>query len=150
MPLKNVKIWYFCPLVSGKPCVLNTIFPLDSFGYFWLTIQNKANQNVSNAFDLLSVFISFPLARCCCCCCGSCGFLLLRLRAPTPPRPPFLGEGSTKKEKSPVASGMAFGHFGIGVGVVKVAVRLARSECKRLASSLGGYPTDRHCASSLS
>jgi hypothetical protein len=32
--------------------------PLD-FWYFWLTIQNTANWHVSNAFDLLSVFISF-------------------------------------------------------------------------------------------
>jgi hypothetical protein len=51
---------------------------LVTFGNFWLTIQNTANWHVSNAFDLLSVFISFPLApaavavaagtRCCCCC----------------------------------------------------------------------------------
>jgi hypothetical protein len=33
------------------------------FGNFWLTIQNTGNWHVSNAFDLLSVFISFPLAR---------------------------------------------------------------------------------------
>jgi hypothetical protein len=65
------------------------------FWYFWLTIQNTANRHVSNAFDLLGVFISFPLARCCC-CCSSCGFMLLLLRAPTPPRPLFLGEESTK------------------------------------------------------
>jgi len=36
--------------------------PLPSFGNFWLAIQNTANRNVSNAFDLLAVFISFPLA----------------------------------------------------------------------------------------
>jgi len=31
--------------------------------YFWLTIQNTASRHVSNAFDLVAVFISFPLAR---------------------------------------------------------------------------------------
>ena len=40
------------------------------------------------------------------------------LRAPTPPRPLLWGGGSTKKRKSPVASGMAFGHVCVGVGVV--------------------------------
>jgi hypothetical protein len=30
-----------------------------TFGNFWLTIQNTGNWHVSNAFDLLSVFISF-------------------------------------------------------------------------------------------
>jgi hypothetical protein len=80
------------------------------FWYFWLTSHNKTNRHVSNAFGLLAVFISFPLARaaaavaaadfcCCCCCCGGCGFLLLLLRAPTPPRPPFLGEGKYQKNK---------------------------------------------------
>jgi len=29
------------------------------FWYFWLTIQNTTNRHVSNAFDLLAVFISF-------------------------------------------------------------------------------------------
>jgi hypothetical protein len=69
------------------------------------------------------------------------GVLLLRLRqllilaaaaarAPTPPRPPFLGEGSTKK-KSPVASGLAFGHVCVGVGVVEVAV-----QCKQHTSEV--------------
>ena len=33
------------------------------FWYFWLTIQNTANRHISNAFDLLGVFISFSLAR---------------------------------------------------------------------------------------
>jgi hypothetical protein len=71
-----------------------------TFGFFWLTIHNTANWHVSNAFDLLSVFISFPLARAaaaaavaaadfCCCCC-----------APPPhPAPLFWGEGSTIKKK---------------------------------------------------
>jgi hypothetical protein len=50
-----------------------------SFGNLWLTIQNTTNRHVSNAFGLLAVFISFPLARApvaaavaadfCCCCC---------------------------------------------------------------------------------
>jgi hypothetical protein len=26
--------------------------------YFWLTIQNTANRHVSNAFDLLAVFVA--------------------------------------------------------------------------------------------
>ena len=48
----------------------------------------------------------------CCCCC-----------APRPHPAPFCwGREVPKKRKSPVASGMAFGHFGVGVGVVKVAV----------------------------
>jgi hypothetical protein len=40
-----------------------TSTPHQNFGNFWLTIQNTGNRHVSNAFDLLSVFISFPLAR---------------------------------------------------------------------------------------
>jgi hypothetical protein len=86
--------------------------------YFWLAIQNTANWHVSNAFDLLSVLISFPLARCC--CCGSCGFLLLLLlRAPPPhPAPLFGGRESTKKRKSPVASALAVGNVCVGVGEV--------------------------------
>ena len=36
---------------------------LVTFGNFWLTIQNTTNRHVSNAFDLLAVFISFPLVR---------------------------------------------------------------------------------------
>jgi hypothetical protein len=31
--------------------------------YFLLAIQNTANRYVSNAFDLIGVFISFPLVR---------------------------------------------------------------------------------------
>ena len=38
-------------------------FAPDFFWYFWLTIQNTANRHVSNALDLLGVFISFCLAR---------------------------------------------------------------------------------------
>jgi hypothetical protein len=112
---------------------------LVTFGNFWLTIHNTANWHVSNAFDLLSVFISFPLARCC--CCGSCGFLLLLLllllllRAPTRPRPPFLGEGSTKKRKSPVASELVLGHVCVGVGVVEV-VLMSRCTAKRWVYTL--------------
>jgi hypothetical protein len=73
------------------------------FGYFWLTIQNTTNRHVNKAFGLIAVFISFPLARAaaavaaadfCCCCCW----------APPPhPAPFILGEGSTKKIKSPSA-----------------------------------------------
>jgi hypothetical protein len=66
------------------------------FSYFWLTIQNKANRHVSNAFGLIAVFISFPWRA----------LLLLRqlrifaadaARTP-PPRPSFLGEGNKKNE----------------------------------------------------
>jgi hypothetical protein len=92
------------------------------FGNFWLTIQNTTNRHVSNAFDLIVVFISFPLARAAaaaavaadfrCCCCW----------APPPhPAPFILGEGSTKKIKSPVASRLAFGHVCVGVGDVGVS-----------------------------
>jgi hypothetical protein len=38
-------------------------FPDLFFGNFWLTIQNTTNRHASNAFDLIAVFISFPLAR---------------------------------------------------------------------------------------
>jgi hypothetical protein len=101
---------------------LFSIFPYFFF-FFFLTIQNITNRHVNNAFDLIAVFISFPLARAAAAvCCGSCGFLLLLLRAPTPPRPPLLGEGSAKKKKSPVASEMALVHVCFIVGVVEVAV----------------------------
>jgi hypothetical protein len=69
------------------------------FGNFWLTIQNTANRHVSNAFDLLGVFISFPLARAAaaaavaadfrCCCCWT---------PPPHPAPFILGEGSSQKK----------------------------------------------------
>jgi hypothetical protein len=39
---------------------------IDVFGscwYFWLTIQNKASQQVRNLFSLVAVFISMPLVR---------------------------------------------------------------------------------------
>jgi hypothetical protein len=112
-------------------------------------IQNTTNRYVSNAFDLIAVFISFPLARAaavvaaadfCCCGCAS----------PPHPAPLFGGREVPKKTKSPVASALAVGHVCVCVGVMEVAVRWARSECKRLASSLDEYPTDRHYASSLS
>jgi hypothetical protein len=40
------------------------------------------------------IYFVLPLARCC--CCGSCGFLLLRLRAP-PPYPAPLWGGKYQK-----------------------------------------------------
>ena len=50
-----------------RACALITtmvvLFTLITFGYFWLTIQNTTNRHVNNAFDLIAVFISFPLAR---------------------------------------------------------------------------------------
>jgi hypothetical protein len=75
--------------------------PFWYFWYFWLTIQNITNRHVSNAFDLIAAFISFPLVRAaaaaaaanffCCCCCAP----------PLYPAPFYFGgreEGSTKKE----------------------------------------------------
>jgi hypothetical protein len=70
------------------------------FGNFGLTIQNTTNRHISNAFDLLAVFISFPLVRAavaaavaadfCCCCCW----------APPPHPAPFIfKEGSTIKNR---------------------------------------------------
>jgi hypothetical protein len=49
---------------------------------------------------------------------------------PHPTTPPFFGEGSTKKRKSPVASGMPFGHVSV-VAVVEVAV-----QCKHYTSEV--------------
>jgi hypothetical protein len=98
-------------------------FRNDTFWYFWLTIQNTANWHVSNAFDLLSVFISFPLARAaaavaavdfCYCCCAP---------RPTSHPAPFFGGGKYQKNKSPVASALAVGHAGVCVGVIDVAVQ---------------------------
>ena len=70
------------PTYTNVASLLNTYSRCDVFG-FRLTIQNTANWHVSNAFDLLSVFISFPLARC----------------APHPIPPPlFWGREVPKKE----------------------------------------------------
>jgi hypothetical protein len=79
---------FLAPHTSGPSDVPLLIFLVVGFSVFGfrLTIQNTANRHVSNAFDLLGVFISFPLARCCC-CCGSCGFLLLLLDAPATASP---------------------------------------------------------------
>ena len=86
--------------------MLTTHFFISIFSYFCLTIQNTADRHVSNAFGLIAVFISFPVARC----------------APPPhPAPHFWGREVPKK--SPVASVLAFGHVCVGVGVVKVTVR---------------------------
>jgi len=72
---------------------------------------------------LSCIYLVSPDARCC--CSGSCGYLLLLLCAPTPPRPSFWGRGVPKK--SPVASALAVGHVGVCVGVMEVAVGWARS-----------------------
>ena len=81
-------------------------FYLVTFGNFWFTIQNTGNWHVSNAFDLLSVFISFPLAR------------AAGRSHPTPP--PLFGEGKvpkkTKKKKI------------VGVGEVAVKCKHDTSE----------------------
>jgi hypothetical protein len=92
------------------------------FWYFWLTIQNTANRHVSNAFDLLGVLFRFPWSA----------LLLLRqlqifaaaAARPHPTPPPFFGGRKVpKKSKSPVATGLAFGHVCVGVGVLEVAVQ---------------------------
>ena len=67
------------------------------FGNFWLTIQNTGNWHVSNAFDLLSVFISFPW----------------RAVRPYPTPSPFLGREVPKKTKKKKI---------VGVGEVAVAL----------------------------
>jgi hypothetical protein len=101
-----------------------------AFWYFCLTIQNTAIRQVRNLFCLLAVFISLPLARAtaavaaayfCCSCC-----------APPPhPAPLFGGREVSKKRKSPVASGMAFGLVFVGVGVLEIAV-----QCKHFTSEV--------------
>ena len=74
-------------------------------------LPTACDYNGLDCFDpLVAVFISFPLARAaaavaaadfCCCCC-----------APRRHPAPFCwGREVPKKRKSPVASGMAFGHF---------------------------------------
>jgi hypothetical protein len=50
-------------LVIYKEQKLNGLLFFVSFWYFWLTIQNTTDRHVSNAFDLLAVFISFSIAR---------------------------------------------------------------------------------------
>jgi hypothetical protein len=58
--------------------------PFCYFWYLWLTTQIRANRQVRNQFCLLTVFISFPLARC----------------APPPhPAPFFGGEGKYQKSQ---------------------------------------------------
>jgi hypothetical protein len=88
------------------------------FWYFWLLVNDSEYSKSTDTKSILSpgcIYLVSPGARCFC-CCASCGFMLLLLRAPTPPRPPF--GGKYQKRKSPVASGMAFGHVCVGVGVV--------------------------------
>jgi hypothetical protein len=81
--LAYVMITWFVSRSTGIAFPVFLLVIIRYFWYFWLTIQNTANWHVSNAFDLLSVFISFPLARC----------------APYPTPPPFFwGRESTKKE----------------------------------------------------
>ena len=41
-----------------KPSPFWCFWFFGNFWYFWLTIQNTANRHVSNAFDLIAVFIS--------------------------------------------------------------------------------------------
>jgi len=115
-----------------RTVVATSLRPIPNFWLLLVLWVNDSEYSRSTGakpiLSLCCIYLVSPGARCC--CCGSCEFLLLLLRAPTPPRPLLLGEGSAKKIKSPVASGMAFGHFCVGVGVVKVAVLWARSECK--------------------
>jgi hypothetical protein len=91
-----------------------------------LLVNNSEYSRSTGAKPILSlscIYLVSTGARCC--CCGSSGFLLLLLLlgAPTPPRPLYLGGGRYQKRKSPVASGMAFGHVCVGVGEVQVVVQ---------------------------
>jgi hypothetical protein len=73
-----------------------------------------------NLFYLLAVFISFPLARAAA-AVAAADFSAAAAR-PHPTPPPFFGGGKYQKRKSPVASGMAFEHGCVGVGVMGVGV----------------------------
>jgi hypothetical protein len=74
------------------------LFSLVTFNNFWLTIQNTANRHVSNAFELIAVFISFPLARAAAAAAVAADFRSCCCWAPPPNPAPFIfGEGSTKK-----------------------------------------------------
>jgi hypothetical protein len=96
-----------------------------AFWYLWLTIQNTANRHVSKAFDLIAVFIWFPLA----CAAAAAAAADFCCCAPTPTRPPFWGERGTKK-KSPVASALALGHVYVGVVEVVVAFCFVGGICE--------------------
>jgi len=55
-----------------------------------------------------------------------CGIYLVSpgaLQPPHPALPPCLGAGKYQKNKSPVASAVALGHFCVGVGVVMGLIR---------------------------
>ena len=113
----------------GKP----KLALLGSSPFLVLLVKDSEYSRSAGTKPILSLSCIYlvSLARCCCCCCGSCGFLLLLLRAPTLPRPLYFGGGKYQKEKSPVASGVAFGHGCVGVGVVEVAV-----QCKHNTSEV--------------
>jgi hypothetical protein len=63
----------------------------------WLTIQNTANWHVNNAFGLLYVFISFPLARAAA-AVAAADFVAAAAR-PDPPPPPLFGGEKYQKNK---------------------------------------------------
>jgi hypothetical protein len=94
--------------------------PQSKLRYFLVLLVNDSEYNNITGTQPIpchcGIYFVLSLVRCCC-CCGSYLFLLLLLRAPPPrPAPPFWGEGSTKKRKSPVASALALGHVCVGVG----------------------------------
>jgi hypothetical protein len=100
---------------------------LCTFLYFLVNDSEYSRSAGAKLIRSLSyIYLVSPGARCC--CSGSCGFLLLLLRAPQPA--PLFGGGSTKIIKSPVASALAVGHAGVRVGVMEVALCWARSERK--------------------
>jgi hypothetical protein len=66
---------------------------------FVLLVNDSEYSKSADAKPILSpccIYVVSPGARCC--CYRSCGFLLLLLRAPTPPPLFWGGEGSIKKE----------------------------------------------------
>jgi hypothetical protein len=75
-------------------------YSTESGPFLVLLVTDSEYSQSAGAKPILSpscTYLISPGARCC--CCGSCGFLLLLLRAPTPPRPsPFFGEREVQKK----------------------------------------------------
>jgi hypothetical protein len=71
----------------------------ETFGNFWLTIQNTSNRHVSNAFDLLAAFISFPLARAAAAAAVAADFAAAAAGRPHPTPPPLFWGREVPKNK---------------------------------------------------
>jgi hypothetical protein len=110
----NINNFNFNVELRGKTIISLDFFniaipdPWSSFSVLLVLLVNDSEYSRSTAakpsLSLSCIYLVSPGARCC--CSGSCGFLLLLLRAPTLPRPPFWGEGSTKNKIA----------FSVGVG----------------------------------